>query len=115
MSYTAGYKKKDESYLKDLVLLSIPDRPCNISSRKIAQNTGIKDRDVRYIVQKLRDDGYPICATPDKGYWVAQASWELNETINKLKSHIDNCSATYHSLLESREKMKERENISDDK
>lgn len=115
MSYTAGYKKKDESYLKDLVLLSIPDRPCNISSRKIAQNTGIKDRDVRYIIQKLRDDGYPVCATPDKGYWMAQASWELNETINKLKSHIDNCSATYHSLLESRGKMKERENISDDK
>lgn len=43
MAYTAGYKKKDEQYLKDLVLLSIPDRPCNISSRKISQNTGVKD------------------------------------------------------------------------
>lgn len=109
--YTGSYKKKDESYLKDVVLSQIPDEPIGMSSSDIGRNINLSSRDVRLIIQKLRDDGNPICGTPHDGYWVARTSFDMNETIKKLESHISNCHYTLEALKSAQEQLKASEGI----
>lgn len=109
MAYKGTYKQKDEKYLKELVLSYISDEPTSLSSNKLASYVGLKPRDVRLLVQKLRDDGYPICATPERGYWIARTSWDMNDTMIKLKAHIDNSIVTYNALVESQNALKRKE------
>ena len=109
MAYTGTYKAKDESYFKELLLNLIPTEPTNVNSKQLAEYAGLKSRDVRLLIQKLRDDGYPICATPEKGYWIARTSWDMNDTMIKLKSHIKNSIDTYNSLVKSQNELKRKE------
>ena len=109
MGYKGTFKKGNEQYLKEIVFSMIPNEPCGMSSANIARNTGIKSRDVRYIIQLLRDNGNPICATPENGYWIARYSGDLDETLNKMKSHIENCQSTYEALENCRRRMKRGE------
>lgn len=109
MAYTGTYKAKDESYFKELLLNCIPMEPANINSKQLAEYVGLKSRDVRLIIQKLRDDGYPICATPEQGYWMARTSFDMNDTMSKLKAHIKNSIDTYNSLVESQNALKRKE------
>lgn len=100
---------KDAQYYNDLVLSIIPNDPNNTSSKDIANILGMNSREVRIVIQRLRDDGYAICATPEKGYWLARTSFDMNETLLKMKSHIDNCVDTYNSLIECRNNLKKLE------
>ena len=109
MAYTGTYKAKDESYFKELVLNFIPTEPINMSSKQLADYVGLKSRDVRLLIQKLRDDGYPICATPEQGYWIARTSFDMNDTMSKLKAHIQNSIDTYNSLVKSQNDLKRKE------
>ena len=109
MAYTGKYKAKDEKYLKELVLGCIPNEPTGLSSTKLADYIGLNARDFRLLVQKLRDDGYPICATPEQGYWMARTSCDMIDTINKLQSHINNSIVTYNSLVKSQNALKRKE------
>ena len=109
MAYTGTYKAKDESYFKELLLNLIPTEPTHVNSKQLAEYAGLKSRDVRLLIQKLRDDGYPICATPEQGYWMARTSWDMNDTMSKLKSHIKNSIDTYNSLVESQNALKRKE------
>lgn len=109
MAYKGTYKAKDESYFKELLLNFIPTEPTHMNSKQLAENVGLTSRDVRLLIQKLRDDGYPICATPEKGYWIARTSWDMNDTMVKLKSHIKNSIDTYNSLVESQNALKRKE------
>ena len=109
MAYTGTYKAKDESYFKELLLNFIPMEPANINSKQLAEYVGLKSRDVRLIIQKLRNDGYPICATPEQGYWMARTSFDMNDTMSKLKAHIKNSIDTYNSLVESQNALKRKE------
>ena len=109
MAYTGTYKAKDESYFKELLLNLIPTEPTHMNSKQLAEYAGLKSRDVRLLIQKLRDDGYPICATPEKGYWIARTSWDMDDTMIKLKSHIENSIDTYNSLAKCRNELKRKE------
>ena len=109
MAYKGAYKVKDESYLKELILNIIPTEPVHMNSKKLAEYIGLNARDVRLLIQKLRDDGYPICATPENGYWMARTSGDMNDTIIKLKAHIKNSIDTYNSLVESQNALKRKE------
>lgn len=109
MAYTGTYKANDEKYLKELVLGCIPNEPTRISSTKLASYLGLKSRDVRLLIQKLRDDGYPICATPEQGYWIARTSFDMDDTMIRLKAHIKNSITTYNSLVESQNELKRKE------
>lgn len=108
-NYNKGFKNNDTDYLKLLVLSRIPNRPTGVNSKDIARQTGVNSRNVRFIIQMLRDDGEPICGTPQKGYWIAQYSDELNESINKLKSQITTMHDTLDSLCKTRDFMRLRE------
>ena len=109
MAYTGKYKAKDESYFKELILNFIPKEPNHTNSKQLAEYIGLNARDVRLLVQKLRDDGYPICGTPKDGYWIAKTSWDMNDTLIKLKAHIKNSIDTYNSLVESQNALKRKE------
>ena len=109
MAYKGAYREQDEKYLKELVLGCIVDEPTRLSSTKIADCLGLRARDVRLLVQKLRDDGYPICATPEKGYWIARTSCDMDDTMIKLKAHIKNSIDTYNSLVKSQNALKRKE------
>ena len=109
MAYTGTYKAKDESYFKELLLNLIPTEPTHVNSKQLAEYAGLKSRDVRLLIQKLRDDGYPICATSELGYWMARTSWDMNDTMSKLKAHIKNSIDTYNSLVESQNELKRKE------
>ena len=109
MAYTGTYNDKDESYFKELLLNFIPTEPTHTNSKQLAEYIGLNARDVRLLVQKLRDDGYPICATPEQGYWMARTSFDMDDTIIKLKSHIKNSIDTYNSLVKSQNELKRKE------
>ena len=109
MAYTGTYKAKDESYFKELILNCIPKEPAHMNSKKLAEYIGLNSRDIRLLIQKLRDDGYPICATPEQGYWMARTSLDMDDTMSKLKSHIKNSIDTYNSLVESQNELKRKE------
>ena len=87
----------------------IPKEPNHMNSKQLAEYIGLNSRDVRLIIQKLRDDGYPICATPAQGYWMARTSCDMNDTMIKLKSHIENSIDTYNSLVKSQNELKRKE------
>ena len=109
MAYTGKYKAKDEPYFKELLLNCIPKEPAHMNSKQLAEYIGLNARDVRLLVQKLRDDGYPICATPEKGYWMARTSFDMNDTMIQLKSHIQNSIDTYNSLVKCQNALKRKE------
>lgn len=109
MAYKGTYKAKDESYFKELILNFIPKEPTHVNSKQLAEYIGLNARDVRLLVQKLRDDGYPICATPEQGYWMARTSWDMDDTMNKLKAHIKNSTDTYNSLVHCQNVLKRKE------
>lgn len=109
MAYTGTYKAKDESYFKELLLNCIPKEPNHTNSKQLAEYIGLNSRNVRLLIQKLRDDGYPICATPDKGYWMARTSLDMDDTMSKLKAHIKNSRDTYNSLVKSQNALKRKE------
>lgn len=109
MAYKGAYKAKDESYFKELLLNFIPTEPTHTNSKQLAEYIGLNSRDVRLIIQKLRDDGYPICATPEQGYWIARTSWDMDDTMSKLKSHIQNSIDTYNSLVYCQNELKRKE------
>ena len=109
MAYTGAYNAKDESYFKELILNLIPKEPTHMNSKKLADYIGLNSRDVRLLIQKLRNDGYPICATPELGYWIARTSFDMNDTMIKLKSHIENSIDTYNSLVKSQNALKRKE------
>ena len=109
MAYTGTYKSKDESYFKELLLNFIPTEPTHVNSKQLAEYIGLNARDVRLLIQKLRDDGYPICATPKDGYWMARTSFDMNDTIIQLKSHIQNSIDTYNSLVKCQNALKRKE------
>lgn len=111
MAYTGTYKAKDESYFKELILNFIPTEPNHMNSKQLAEYVNLNARDIRLLIQKLRDDGYPICGTPYNGYWMARTSWDMNETMKKLQNHIVSCQITLDALMNCQRKLRESENL----
>ena len=109
MAYKNSVITKDLKYYKDLIYFYLPNTPNGTSSAKIANVAGISSRDVRFVIQIMRDEGIPICGTPKDGYWIAQTSWDMNDTLIKLKAHIKNSIDTYNSLVESQNALKRKE------
>lgn len=102
---------KNIAYMKDCVLHSLPHEPIGIHQKDISSNTGFSTRDVRHIIQRLRDDGYAICGTPNDGYWITQTSFELNDTIAKMRSHIEQSKDTLNALIEAQKRLEIKEGL----
>jgi biotin operon repressor len=109
--YIISKSDKSIAYMKDCVLHSLPHEPIGIHQKDISNNTGFSTRDVRHIIQRLRDDGYAICGTPNDGYWIAQTSFELNDTIAKMRSHIEQSTDTLDALIEAQKRLEIKEGL----
>lgn len=42
------------------------------------------ERLLRQVIEKLRDDGHPVCATPEEGYHLAADAADLERTLRFL-------------------------------
>lgn len=56
-----------------------------VGVRELAQRLNCEERRIRQLVSELREDGTAICGHPSTGYYVAQNSEELQETLDFLK------------------------------
>lgn len=55
-----------------------------ITARDLSFRTGLPEREIRSLVTQLRKDGYPVCAHPATGYFLAADAQELQATITFL-------------------------------
>jgi len=72
-------------------------RERGIRAVDLARKVGIDERTLRTLVTTLRDDGTAVVATPETGYYVAEAPDEIEECCQFLRSR-----ALKSLLLESR-------------
>ena len=57
-----------------------------ISADRLARMCVINDRQLRTVITQLRDEGMPICGTPESGYFVAETPEELEATCSFLRT-----------------------------
>lgn len=87
----------------------LPTSPCQLHYNDIASLTGIKQRNVRIIIQELRNMGVPIACIPKDGYWIVENPQDLMPTINMLKNTRDTLNDTINALILAYNKLLEEE------
>lgn len=101
------------TFTQELVLNLLPTRKPLLrddamSRKKIGKITGLKSREVSFIIEELRSY-YPICSDRGlPGYWIGTKE-ELEKTINQTKSHIKGLQNTVDKLEILREQMEDEE------
>lgn len=89
----------------------LPTSPCQLHYNDIASLTGIRQRNVRIIIQELRNMGVPIACIPKDGYWIVENSQDLMPTINMLKNTRDTLNDTINVLILAYDKLLEEEDV----
>lgn len=89
----------------------LPIRPCQLHYNDIASLTGIRQRNVRIIIQELRNMGVPIACIPKDGYWIVENPQDLMPTINMLKNTKDTLNNTINALILAYDKLLEEEDV----
>lgn len=87
----------------------LPTSPCQLHYNDIASLTGIRQRNVRIIIQELRNMGVPIACIPKDGYWIVENPQDLMPTINMLKNTRDTLNDTINALILAYDKLLEEE------
>jgi biotin operon repressor len=67
------------------VMLFHSGRENAVSSRTLANEVGVSDRQLRTLITECRQDGFAICGHPSSGYFVASNQAELEETLEFLR------------------------------
>lgn len=89
----------------------LPTSPCQLHYNDIASLTGIRQRNVRIIIQELRNMGVPIACIPKDGYWIVENPQDLMPTINMLKNTRDTLNDTINALILAYDKLLEEEDV----
>lgn len=89
----------------------LPTSPCQLHYTDIASLTGIRQRNVRIIIQELRNMGVPIACIPKDGYWIVENPQDLMPTINMLKNTKDTLNNTINALILAYDKLLEEEDV----
>lgn len=89
----------------------LPTSPCQLHYNDIASLTGIRQRNVRIIIQELRNMGVPIACIPKDGYWIVENPQDLMPTINMLKNTRDTLNDTINALILAQDKLLEEEDV----
>lgn len=89
----------------------LPTSPCQLHYNDIASLTGIKQRNVRIIIQELRNMGVPIACIPKDGYWIVENPQDLMPTINMLKNTRDTLNDTINALILAYDKLLGEEDV----
>ena len=69
-----------------------------IHSYDLAKIYDITGPQLRYAINRLRSDGYPICSS-DAGYFYANTQEEINSTIRRLNANVSAMSRARNGLL----------------
>jgi len=89
----------------------LPTSPCQLHYNDIASLTGIRQRNVRIIIQELRNMGVPIACIPKDGYWIVENPQDLMPTINMLRNTRDTLNDTINALILAYDKLLEEEDV----
>lgn len=89
----------------------LPTSPCQLHYNDIASLTGIRQRNVRIIIQELRNMRVPIACIPKDGYWIVENPQDLMPTINMLKNTRDTLNDTINALILAHDKLLEEEDV----
>lgn len=89
----------------------LPTSPCQLHYNDIASLTGTRQRNVRIIIQELRNMGVPIACIPKDGYWIVENPQDLMPTINMLKNTRDTLNDTINALILAYDKLLEEEDV----
>lgn len=89
----------------------LPTSPCQLHYNDIASLAGIRQRNVRIIIQELRNMGVPIACIPKDGYWIVENPQDLMPTINMLKNTRDTLNDTINALILAHDKLLEEEDV----
>lgn len=57
-----------------------------ITAKGLAATSGMTEREVRAQVSALREEGIAVCGHPSTGYFIAETSAELDNTVEYLTS-----------------------------
>lgn len=69
-----------------------------ISASQLAIELDVNERRIRHLITELREDGIAICGHPATGYYVAQTTEDLKQTLDFLKDRAIH-SLRLHSKL----------------
>lgn len=69
--------------------------------RRLAQELGVSDREVRRMIQRARRQGVPIVALPGGGYKRAETPEEKKRLLNMYLSRATNEFKTYHLIRQT--------------
>ena len=77
---------------KDTLLCEYLEKYCKgqenaVSSKTLEAVFYLKNRDIRYIINRLRSNGKAICSD-QKGYYYAETKDDVNRTISQLNNRI---------------------------
>ena len=69
-----------------------------IHSCDLEDHFNITGPQLRYAINRLRSNGYPICSS-DAGYFYANTQEEINSTIRRLNANVSAMSRARNGLL----------------
>ena len=72
-----------------------------VSSTGLEQRFEISGRTVRRMVNRFRQEGYPVCSD-STGYYLASSQKEINNTVSRLNGLVTGVSNARTGLLQAR-------------
>lgn len=100
--------KQNFTSTEEMILELLPECTANchsyVTQNELSAITGFKTRQIRYIIQTLREKGVAICSGDD-GYYIALDSMDLACTIQRLSCQMITLKKTLNSLKNTYDKM----------
>ena len=96
---------------EDIIAGVLLTRKRPVTRQRLAVLTGMSDRDVREVIERLRRRGLPVMSTPAKaGYWIAKGPDEVTGYIRAIqhKHNVEMLSASsmdYAKIEEFKEEL----------
>jgi biotin operon repressor len=89
--------------LLEILIESLPtDKESAVTQDYLSQAVGVSRRNIRQLVQQARKEGYGVCSSPYRGYWLSTEPADIMETVSILnaqaKTIIDTVDSMYKIL-----------------
>jgi len=75
-----------------------------IKGRGLCELFNLHSKQVRNLVNGLRQDGAPICSS-NSGYWYSEDIQDIDNTIKRLADQVKNMSLAIKGLYKAKEDM----------
>ena len=85
-----------------------------IKNRDLRLLFNLKDRQVRLIVNQLRQDGKPICSS-STGYWYSTDPADINKTLHRIEAQAENMLISIKGLQKAKKDLGGKGNAGESK